>query len=81
MLTSRSIYRFFSVVLIICSVGALSVSLYTNNWYVFLVWSLFCMLLFPIAFVMEWFHISIADPILWAAARLTRKTAKSKAER
>ena len=80
MMTPRSIQRFVSGLLVVCSAVALGVSLYFDWWNVFLVWWLIVISIFATSFIMELFHITLADPVLWLVARLERRRAKRKME-
>jgi hypothetical protein len=81
MITHKSIHGFFSIALIICSMAAFGVSLYFSYW-MLLVWMLLAAIfIFAASFIMEWFHVSISDPILWLVARFETRRAKHKIER
>ena len=80
MITAKSIHRFCSIALIVCSVAASAASFYFGNWNI-LVWMLFvAIFIFAASFVMELFHVSISDPILWLAARFESRRVKHKIE-
>lgn len=67
--------------LILCAVAAFGAGLYFKCG-MLLVWMLLAAIcVFAMAFVMEWFHISISDPILWLAARFASRRAKYKIEK
>jgi hypothetical protein len=67
--------------LIFCSVATLGVSVYFSYW-MLLVWMLLAAIfIFAASFVMEWFHVSISDPILWLAARFESRRSQHKIER
>ena len=79
--TDKSIYRFCSIALVVCSVAAFAASFYFSRWHI-LVWTLLvAIFIFAVSFVMEWFHVSISDPILWLIARLESRKTKHKIER
>jgi c-di-AMP phosphodiesterase-like protein len=81
MITEKSIHRFCSITLIVCSVAAFAVSFYFSRWHT-LVWTLIvAIFIFAMSFIMEWFHVSISDPILWLSARFASRKAKHKIER
>ena len=81
MITAKSIHRFCSVTLIVCSVAACAASFYFTEWNI-LLWMLFiAIFIFAASFVMELFHVSISDPILWLIARFESRRAKHKIER
>jgi hypothetical protein len=81
MITEKSIHRICSIALIVCSVGAFVATFYFGHWS-FLVWPLLvAIFIFVVSFIMEWFHVSISDPILWLAARFERRRAKHKIEK
>ena len=81
MITDKSIHRFCSIALIVCSVAAFAASFYFSRWNI-LVWTLLvAIFIFAVSFVMEWFHVSIADPILWLVARFSSRKHKHKIER
>ncbi len=80
MITDKSIHRFCSRALIVCSVVAFGVSFYFSYW-MLLVWILVAAIfIFIASLVMEWFHISISDPILWLIARFESRKVKHKIE-
>jgi hypothetical protein len=81
MITARSIQRFFTALLIVCSAVVLGVSFYFGWWNVLLVWWLIVMFIFALSFVMELFHVSISDPVLWLLGRFDSRRAKHKIER
>jgi len=81
MITDKSIHRFCSIALIVCSVAVFAASFYFSYWHI-LVWMLFvAIFIFVASFVMELFHVSISDPILWLIARFESRRAKHKIER
>ena len=81
MITAKSIHRFCSITLIVCSVVAFTVCFYFSYWYI-LVWMLFvAIFIFAVSFVMDLFNVSISDPILWLVARFESRRAKHKIER
>jgi Ca2+/Na+ antiporter len=81
MITDKSIHRFISSALIVCSVAAFAASFYFSRWNI-LVWMLLLAIAITVvSFVMEWFHVSIADPILWLVARIESRKHRHKIER
>lgn len=79
--TARSTQRFSTLVLILCSVVSLGVSFCFDWWNVLVVWWLVVMLIFAASFVMELFHVSISDPILWLVARVETRRGRDKIAR
>jgi len=81
MITDKSIHRFCSIALIMCSAVGLGIALYFSYW-MLLVWMLLAAIfIFAASLLMEWFHVSIADPVLWLVARLGSRPAKHKIEK
>jgi hypothetical protein len=60
--------------LIVCSVSSFGAGIYFHNWDVFFYWGVYCILLFPVAFFVEFFHLNMARPIL----RMIDKTNREK---
>jgi len=81
MITEKSIQRFFSIALIVCCLATFSVGVYFNYWILLLWMFLAAIFIFAASFVMEWFHVSISDPILWLLARFESRRHKHKIER
>ena len=80
-ITDKLIHRFCSIALILPAALRFAASFYFSYWDI-LVWMLFvAIFIFAASFVMELFHVSISDPILWLAARFERRRDKHKIER
>ena len=81
MITDKAIHKFCSIALIVCSVAAFVVSFYFGNWIVLILWLIITIFIFAVSFVMEWFHVSITDPIRWLIARFEGRKNKHEIER
>jgi c-di-AMP phosphodiesterase-like protein len=81
MITDKSIHKFCSIALIVCSVVAFGVSFYFGYWIVLILWLMVTIFIFAVSFVMEWFHVSITDPIHWLIARFESRKNKHEIER
>lgn len=80
MITERSIQRFCSATLIICTVAAFAVSMYFGYWNILLIALFVALFIFAVSFVMEWFHLSFSGLVLRLIARFQSHKSKHKNE-
>jgi hypothetical protein len=81
MITARTIQRFCSAALIVSIISSFAVSFYLGFWNIVVIWLFISIFIFVTSFVMEWFHVSISDPILWLVNRFENWKTKRKIER
>lgn len=81
MITARTIQRFCSAALILGGVAAFFVSFYFDYWNVMVVALVVALLIFATSFVMELYHVSISDPVLWLIARFQSRKDTQKIEK